>query len=291
MANTSATSNVKHRWPFGIFLFLSAALSWTVWLWPTNRGAFLLSGFGFWFKIPLPFLQLSIGSCLPGVLAVVWTLCEGKDQFRRMLATLTKWRTPLRCYLVAVALPLGAFLVALGAVLLFFPSDHSFFSFFPGIGFLLRLVMILPFAPLWEEIAWRAFALAKLESRYSRLASSILLGVYWGMWHIPFWRVQFHPVPISLFLAAIINVFALSVIFAYLYHRSSESLPVVILLHAMYDALGPQVSLVVSRPDVQMRVIYTLTVLSVCLAVAFARVLWRTGGWWPRPITAHCSYE
>jgi len=281
VANTSATSNVKHRWPFCIFLFLSAALSWTVWLWPTNRGAFLLSGFGFWFKIPLPFLQLSIGSCLPGVLAVVWTLCEGKDQFRRMLATLTKWRTPLQWYIVAVALPLGVFLVALGAVLLFFPSNHSFFSFFSffaGINLLVRLMMILPFAPLWEEIAWRAFALAKLESRYSRLASSILLGLYWGMWHIPFWRVQFPSVPISLLLAAIVNVIAMSVIFAYFYHRSSESLPVVILLHAMYDALGPQVSLVVSSPYVQMRVIYTLTVLSVCLSVAVARALRRMGG-------------
>lgn len=126
-----------------------------------------------------------------------------------------------------------------------------------------------------EELAWRAFVLRKLESRYSRLASAILLGVYWGMWHIPFWRVQLHSVPISLWLAAIINVIALSVILASLYHWSSESLPVVILCHAIYDACGPQVSLVVSRPDVRMRVIYALAVLSVCLAVAFGRALWR----------------
>jgi membrane protease YdiL (CAAX protease family) len=271
--NTSEMRNLNRIWPIGVFLFLSAALSWTVWLWPSNSHKQLLfSGLGFWFKIPLPFLQLSIGSCLPGVLAFVWTLCEGKDQFRQMLSTLTRWRTPFQWYVVAVGLPIGLFLAALDAVFLFFPTDRSF----SVIDFVLRIVMTLPFAPFWEELAWRAFALRKLESRYSRLASALLLGVYWGIWHIPFWLVQLHSVAVSLLLASFVNVIALSIIFAYVYHCSSESLPVVILLHAVYDACGPQVSLVVSRADVKMRVIYALTALSVCLAIAFGRMLRRT---------------
>lgn len=146
--NTSSRGTAKELLPLLVFLFLSAALSWTVWLWPSDsQNQLLVSGFGFWLKIPLPFFKLSIGSCLPGVLAVVWTSCEGKDQFRRMLSTLTKWRTPLRWYLVAVALPLGVFLAALATVLFFSPTDH----FFSLIDFFLRLVMILPFAPLWRN--------------------------------------------------------------------------------------------------------------------------------------------
>jgi membrane protease YdiL (CAAX protease family) len=273
--NTPATPDVKRIWPLGIFLSLSAALSWTVWLWPIDSHKELrLSGFGFWFKATIPFLKISTGSCLPGVLAVIWTLCEGKGRFRRMLSTLTKWRTPLQWYVVAVALPLAVFGVALSAVLFCFPIRYSLPS---GIEVFLRFVTILPLAPLWEELAWRAFALRKLETRYSRLVSALLLGVYWGMWHIPFWRVQLHPLPISVLLAAMITVIALSVIFAYLYHCSSESLPVVILLHAMYDACGPQASRVVSRRDLQTDVIYASTVLFVCLAVAFGRALWRMG--------------
>lgn len=232
-----------------------------------------MSGFGFWVKIPVSFLKLSLGSCLPGLLAIVWTLCEGREQLRQMVRTLLKWQTPAESYIAAAALPLILFLAALSAVLLFFPKD----GYAPSpLDFFLRFVTILPFAPLWEEVAWRAFALRKLESRHSRLLSALLLGVYWGVWHIPFWRVQLsHPVPASLWLVFVINVIAVSVILAYLYHRSSESLPVVILFHATYDACGPQVSLVVSRPDVQVRVMYTLTVLSVCVAIALGRALLR----------------
>jgi membrane protease YdiL (CAAX protease family) len=272
----SVTPDVNRLWSLGIFFFLSAALSWTVWLWPTgSHKQLLLSGFGFWLKIPsLAFFKLSIGSCLPGVLALVWTSCEGKEQFRQMVSTVKKWRTPVEWYAAAVALPLILFLAALSAVLFFFPT----YGYAPSpFDFFLRFVTILPFGPLWEEIAWRAFALRKLESRYSRLVSALLLGVYWGVWHIPFWRVQLHSIPISLLLISIINVIALSVIFAYVYHCSSGSLPVVILFHAMYDACAPEVSLVVSRPDVRVRVVYALTVLSVCVAIASGMALGRKG--------------
>ena len=266
MDDTSATAGTKRLWPLGIFLFLSAALSWTVWLWPIDsRERSVSFVFGLEFKIQLFSMKLAIGNCLPGILAVIWTLFEGKCQFRRMLATLTNWRTPFQWYVFAVAFPFAVFLAPLEAVLFYFPTDHSLPS---AIEFLQRFLRILPFATLWEELAWRAFALRKLESRYSRLASALLLGVYWGVWHIPLWLAEFDSIPISFFFAALINVIALSVIFAYLYHRSSESLPVVILLHTTYDVVATQTSLV--APQFDLYVNYASMVLTVCLAVAVA---------------------
>jgi membrane protease YdiL (CAAX protease family) len=226
------------------------------------------------FKIPFFFLKLAIGNSLPGILAVIWVLCEGTDQFRQMLSALTKWKTPLEWYGVAFALPWIIFLPAMIAVLLYFPKTE--YSLPPGIELFQRFLVLLPVTTLWEELAWRAFALRKLESRYSYLISALILGVYWGVWHIPLWLVEFDSFSISFAVSAIANVIALSVIFAYLYHRSSESLPVVILLHTTYDVVATQASLLV--PHLDMYINCASLVLSACFSVVFGRALWRMSG-------------
>ncbi|MCR8861027.1 MULTISPECIES: type II CAAX endopeptidase family protein [Bacillus] len=41
--------------------------------------------------------------------------------------------------------------------------------------------------PLGEELGWRGFALMELQKKYSPLKSSIIIGFWWGMWHLPIW--------------------------------------------------------------------------------------------------------
>ena len=270
--NTSAPPGVTRLLPLGIFFLLSAALAWTVWLWPLKtQGSFTLLVLGTRYKFPFQFVKLVIGNCVPGILAVIWALFEGKAEFRRMLSTLTKWRVPLKWYMLAVALPCGVSLVALGAVLFYFaPAPY----FPPATDFFRGLLMTLPFGPLWEELAWRAFALRKLESRYSRLISALIVGAYWGLWHIPLWLVQlngFSVNKVSFALTAMVDLTAWSVIWAYVYHRSSESLPVVILLHAAFGSATTQAAYVF--PQLNMYIIFISTAVSVCLAVAFAKAL------------------
>lgn len=41
--------------------------------------------------------------------------------------------------------------------------------------------------PLGEELGWRGFALLELQKKYSPLIASIIIGFWWGMWHLPIW--------------------------------------------------------------------------------------------------------
>lgn len=165
--NAPPTADENDVWPLGIFFLLSAASSWIVWLWPLARPGWLnVILFGTKFEFPLMLVKLVIGNCLPGILAVVWTLSEGKDQFRGMLFTLTRRKTSLKWYVLAVALPCGVSLVALDVVLLYLPKAHSFP---PIIDFFKVLLMTLPFGPLWGELAWRTFALRKLVAIHAVL--------------------------------------------------------------------------------------------------------------------------
>ena len=37
----------------------------------------------------------------------------------------------------------------------------------------------------WEEVGWRGFALPRLQKNHSALAATLVVGVLWGMWHVP----------------------------------------------------------------------------------------------------------
>lgn len=134
---------------------------------------------------------------------------------------------------------------------------------------LINSLVALPFGPVWEEIAWRAFALRKLQGRYSRLASALIIGVYWAVWHVPLWLVTLKYLTITLLLIICVNLIAWSVIFAFLYDRTGQSLSVTILLHATLLTVQNLVAGAISYGTIRI-IIPTTAALSVCLAVIVA---------------------
>lgn len=138
----------KNLLPVWVFLCLSAALAWTVWLWPISNRFFYIT-FGAWrISFSLRGLKLSIGNSLPGLFALAWVRWEGREPFRDVLASLFRWRTKLRWYVLAIALPTGIFLVSMCVVLMFFSENPRR----PPWTLLLGCLVALPFAPVWEEI-------------------------------------------------------------------------------------------------------------------------------------------
>jgi membrane protease YdiL (CAAX protease family) len=164
----------------------------------------------------------------------------------------------------------GVFFVLWWLVLLIYPAPHSSFSF---IHSLQNLVLILPFGPLWEEIAWRGYALEKLQMHYSRLSSALRLGVFWGIWHIPLWTVTLHlhrNTVVPVLVSGLASIISWSVIFSIIYNGSRGSLPVVILLHATHLTASDQAFATLQRG--QLSFVELSAVLSVCLATALVKI-------------------
>ena len=83
-----------------------------------------------------------------------------------------------------------------------------------------------------EEIGWRGYALPRLTNQLGLARGSIVLGVIWACWHLPFFFIpgsdnfgQSFP----LYLAA---VTAISVAMAWVYWRTKGSLLLTMLMHA-----------------------------------------------------------
>lgn len=86
--------------------------------------------------------------------------------------------------------------------------------------------------PVAEEFGWRGYALDRLQARYSALLSSILLGIVWGLWHLPLFFMEeqeiYRNVPIAGF---ILGTIFLSILFTWIYNNTNGSILAVLLFH------------------------------------------------------------
>ncbi len=101
------------------------------------------------------------------------------------------------------------------------------------IGLLIWLVGAVP-----EEYGWRGYALPKLLEKYSPLVASLLLGVIWGVWHLPLHFVSTttqYAIPIWQY---ILQIILLTFLFTYLHLKSKGSVLVAGLFHAFGNITG-----------------------------------------------------
>ncbi|MGE5223599.1 MAG: type II CAAX prenyl endopeptidase Rce1 family protein, partial [Omnitrophica WOR_2 bacterium] len=84
--------------------------------------------------------------------------------------------------------------------------------------------------PLNEEPGWRGFALPRLQNRFSPLIASIILGVIWGLWHVPEHLMGVYD---GGALGAAMRVMEIprAILFTWLYNRTKGSLLIVLLFH------------------------------------------------------------
>lgn len=182
---------------------------------------------------PLLYAAILAGPCVAGVLLA--GLVDGRPGVRELLGRLRRWRVASSWY--AVALLPALVMTAMALLLSLVSSD-----FRPAIldsndkaGSLLRALGPALLVGSLEEIGWTGFAVPHLRSRYSMLATGLVVGIVWGAWHFPlFWQ------PDS-FSGALPLVILLTMLFSWLppfrvllvwVHDRTQSLPVVMLMHA-----------------------------------------------------------
>ncbi|MDO9088458.1 MAG: type II CAAX endopeptidase family protein [Anaerolineaceae bacterium] len=110
---------------------------------------------------------------------------------------------------------------------------------FNGNLFLIQLGSFLPLlilGPLSEEIGWRGYALPRLQTRWNALTSSLIVGVIWGLWHLPLFMMVGTPqhelgIP---FIGFLVGMSANSLFYTWLYNNTQHSLWSAILLHWLY---------------------------------------------------------
>ena len=108
---------------------------------------------------------------------------------------------------------------------------------FPFHPQLLALFPLFLVTNLGEEIGWRGYALPKLQERMSPLSAALVLGTIWGAFH---WAALAAnaDAPFAYMAVSTLLLVAVSVIMSFVFNGSGESVPVVVVFHAMYDTVS-----------------------------------------------------
>ena len=202
-----------------LFFLLTFALSWAVW-------------------VPMAVLRIDhplykLGTFGPTVAALLLTgVIQGRRGLRALGKRLLIWRVGVFWYLFSLfstaVITLAAIGIhaALGGAVGPFNDPAQLYLVVPAFLYVLFTSVI------GEEIGWRGYALPRLQARYSALGASLVLGVVWGLWHLPlFWMAgNFHQyIPVSLFL---LQVVGFSVLYTWMNNNTRGSLLLPHLFHA-----------------------------------------------------------
>ena len=92
---------------------------------------------------------------------------------------------------------------------------------------------------MWEEIGWRGYALPALQRKHSALVSSLVVGVFWALWHWPHFAVKDSVMAVNYhsFLWFTIIVILGSITYTWLYNSTNGSLFIASLYHASGNAV------------------------------------------------------
>ena len=231
-ATTSTPTTTARSFPLMYFV-IAFAFTWLFW-WLAALGARDV--------IPaLPGLTV-IGTFGPLVAAVILTAQEsGRVGVRSLLGRVVRWRVAPIWYGVAL---LGPLVLTLAAMVLEVallggqpPSLGVLIGELPStlLTLLVNAVYLLIFVTLGEEVGWRGYALPALQARYSALLASLILGVLWGLWHLP---VFFNPdtsysnLPFLLFLPFIVLI---AVLMTWLFNSTGGSVLMAMFFHAVLN--------------------------------------------------------
>jgi membrane protease YdiL (CAAX protease family) len=224
----SRLSSLIQQHPLASFFVLAYAISWLLWLPLVVSGDDSPTGLGF--------VLLLLGSLVPSSVAILLVaVLHGKAGVRKLLRRLLIWRVGVGWWVAVVLLSTLA-LGAVGVSVLFGGDSPDVTATIPG-AVVLFVFSIFPGSAGGEEIGWRGFALPQLQAGRSALGASVVLGVVWGVWHLPLYLTGTNFRPLSLFAPWVLLAVATSVIYTWIYNGTGGSLLIVVLFHAASNLL------------------------------------------------------
>ncbi|GAP18500.1 type II CAAX endopeptidase family protein [Levilinea saccharolytica] len=152
------------------------------------------------------------------------------------------------------------------------PLDLSVISN-PPYALVAFFVILFTAGPLQEEFGWRGYALPRLQSRFSALTSSIILGFFWWLWHLPavFIPGRFMADNLVTFFALLVVITLTSILFTWLFNHTNGSILATLLMHTSMNW-----SIWLAMPSMKMDLL-TIGFMSLFLAIAVFLIVKRWG--------------
>ena len=227
------------------------------------------------FRLPIPVMLMQ--AYMPTVAVVIVTgLTTGRAGIRTLFGKLLIARVGFKWYMFAIfgiavicatAILLGNQFGPLPAVPILaegMPSNPIMLLVMITITFLVRGILN------GEELAWRGFALPRLQAKYNALVSSVILSVPFVLFHLPlFFDPNMNMGPFASFA---IRAVALTTLFTWLYNNSRGSVLLAYLMHAAFNTWTNVFSIQTSTNHFQDWMMTVVMVILTLIVVAVSGV-------------------
>jgi membrane protease YdiL (CAAX protease family) len=207
---------------------------------------------------------LTIGAALAAAAVCAFIFASAATSRAATLNSITRWRAPLRWWLIALFLPAALLIISLVIAKL---TGDEIPQLVVNARFAIRaaLFTFLPVA-IGVETGWRGWMLPELQKRFSPLKSSLLLGVVWGFWHFPLFVIGLYPGAPDGIIEYFFTGPLIALLFTWLWNRTAGNLLLAMALHMAINNSG--------------RVLPTTTMFPVLLiglivALVFTEKMWR----------------
>ncbi len=187
-------------------------------------------------------ITMVLMNAAPLILAFVLTaISEGKQGVKALVGRLWKRGLSIKWVLISLLVwPVVFLMINLAASALedtALPAIFSFvgkpWTYFPNTFLAGSLIVIL------EEFGWRGYVLPRLQARWNALASSIILGVFWALAHLPNWFMPpGNPNRDENYWAFAVQIILASILCTWIFNNTRGNLLAVILAHTMSNSVG-----------------------------------------------------
>ena len=209
------------------YFLLSFLFSWAAWL-PA-----VLASFGL-LVLPFPTMVLNIlGAFGPLFAAVLLTVRrEGWPGVKRLIASGFNLRLKVVWWLLILLLPfaLTGLAVWINITLNQYQMDKTLINQ-PWMILPTFFIMFFFGGSFQEEFGWRGYALPRLLQRFNPAMASLILGVIWGVWHLPLFYISDTGQSFMPFGMFILMATSFSILFTWVYLKTERNLFSALLLH------------------------------------------------------------
>ena len=218
--------------------------------------------------VVLTFLLIAFGAGFSPVYAsaLLWVRQKRVTNFKSFIKIILKTSNVKKTIWVTALFFFGLFFINM--------ANETYLGNPPTYFLLLFPLMILGGG--LEEVGWRGYLQPLLEKKFSFALTSFIIGVVWGLWHLPLWFVQSANQSDMNFLSFFVYCISFSFIIGLLY-KITRSTIACVLLHAWGNTLqGMFTRNYLTQPlDFKVSIIWSCVILCT-LAISFLLKLQNT---------------
>lgn len=185
-------------------------------------------------QIPLIGMALLLGPFISSIILSI--VLDGTIGLKNLFSKLAVWKVSLHWYMfVLLFAPISSIIVLL--ILSIYSPD--FLPIFTTDNFSNSLIFIGLMSGLmvafFEEFGWTGFAVPKLLGKYSVFKTGVIVGIIWGIWHLPpfindkTFSNGLHFAILLVQLFSWLPAFRIVMVWVY---QNTKSLLIVVLMHA-----------------------------------------------------------